>query len=207
MRKLWFACVVSVMVMTSGAYADMTTFDFNALADGASPSQVSCYMTGLYGSSVTETDAYADRGDWHGNCTTYIWSALGSFGDFEISFDENPITGMSFCGYIFDATLGADFHVYAYTEAYGNRYLPCPVAHVYTGRWYGGDDTEFCSGWIEFDEPVTLLVFSNSGLHDVGIDCLTVCSPDGEQVVPAPGAALLGVLGLSIISVVRRRFA
>jgi len=210
MKQLMIAVAVVGVLGASSAQADVS-FSFDPLADGANSGQVSSYMTNLNGSGVTVTDARVDQGDWNGNASSYLWTAGGSFGDMEISFDE-AVSSVSFMGYIFDATRGTDFSLKAYNADYGDggwsRYIPNPDAKVDTYNWWGGDDTQFFSGWIEFSEPVTLLVFSNSGLHDVGIDNLRIEGADiPVEPVPAPGAIVLGAIGLGFVGWMKRRLA
>lgn len=212
MKQIMIAVTVVGMVWASSAQADVS-FSFDPLADGANSSQVSTYMTNQNGSGVTVTDARVDKGDWNGNSSSYLWTAGGSFGDMEISFDQ-AISAVSFMGYIFDATAGTDFSMKAYNADYNDglwsRGIPNPGAKVGDSHnWWGGDDTQFFSGWIEFSEPVTMLVFSNSGLHDVGIDNLRVEGAVGLpiQPVPAPGAIVLGAIGLGFVGWMKRRLA
>ncbi len=200
-----------ILIMSAGvAHADVV-FDYNGIPDGTGSTGLSSYMTALYGSDVSVTDGRAESNpnilypDWIGNPTTYVWTAYtfdGTVeGDLEISFDDTPITAVKFDGYVFDATRGADFVLRAYTSDYtdsgGTRGDPDPAAEVFEGTYNGGVGG-FSTPWITFTEPVTLLVFSDHGLWDIGIDNLQV------KAVPAPGAAVLALMGMTFIGWLRR---
>jgi len=213
---MWLSVVAILAVVTPAQAA--VTFDFEgATVGGAGPDyvgsanqRVTDYMTAVYGSSVTATGAAAwtndDVGaDWAGKTGTDKWlrtygSASVTPGLFQISFDALPILAGGFDAYVFAATADADFTVSFYTSDYGDRYNPNPGAHL------GTFPTDFGVGGmvVSFVSPVpiSLMVFSNEGWHDIGIDNLTVM-----PVVPAPGAILLGTIGAGLIGWLRRRRA
>jgi hypothetical protein len=214
-----FILIMFLMVsLATTAQADLVTFSFNSLSDGADSTAISTYMTGLYGSTVNVSDAAARHDDyspydWKYN-DTFIWThgptAIGEYLlDMEIVFASVPITGISGYtdGYVLDAGLGTDFKIYAYDSTYNTGSYtaenPNPSALVYTHTWDASSGTTIDIPDITFSRNVSLLVFSNDGLHDVAIDNLKVYS----SVVPVPGAFLLGLLGLGAAGMKLRKYA
>lgn len=205
MRKLvvrfvgGLAMAAAAMASTpSGAEAGLTTFNFENVALRASDTQISNYMSSLYGSSVT-----VSRGQTDNNTTitifnnTYIidlqpW--LGNTGRFlyadvldlpgtsvDIAFNDVAISSLSFDGYVFRENFQDDFHFKAY-DANGN------LVTARTFQGYGG----FNSGLIQFDRAVSMIRFSNNLIHDIGIDNLSVTA------VPEPTTVAAGLLGISL---------
>ncbi|MBN1508675.1 MAG: hypothetical protein JW955_17640 [Sedimentisphaerales bacterium] len=209
--------VVAMLAVVTPAYGAVT-FDFEgATVGGVAPDYVASanqfvtdYMTAVYGSPVTATGAAAwtndDAGDdWTGKTGTDKWlrtygSASVTPGVFQISFDAVPVLAGSFEAYVFEATPGADFTVSFYTSGYGDRYNPNPAALL------GTLPTDFGVGGMVISfvspTPVALIVCSDEGWHDIGIDNLIATS-----VVPAPGAILLGTIGVGLVGWFRRRRA
>jgi hypothetical protein len=116
----------------------------------------------------------------------------------EIEFRDVPIVSASADGYVFETTEGFDFIVIGYDDTFGDEEDPLNSAYVghlayHTDTVGGGPFT------INFSRPVSLLVFSDGGKDDVGIDNLTV------QAVPTPSAILLGSLGMGITGWLKRR--
>jgi len=214
MKKLITICAVVSMVLAASPAQALVTFDFEgATTGGSSPpgyvasanQRVTDYMTGEYGSSVTATGAAAWENsmgdDWLGKSDTDQWlrtygSASVTPGFFQISFDAIPITGMSGDFYVFEATIGEDFVVKAYDSTYGDRYSPSG-ALVAEQSWNFGTGAGTFN--LSFSSPVSLLVFSDSGWYDIAIDDLTVTP------IPAPGAILLGSIGVGLVGWLRRR--
>lgn len=212
----WFS-VVAILAVVTPAYAAVT-FDFEgATVGGVGPDYVGSanqfvtdYMTAVYGSSVTATGAAAwtnnDVGDdWAGKTGTDKWlrtygSASVTPGFFQISFDAVPVLAGSFDAYVFKATPPADFTISLYGSGYGDRYNPNAAALIYTASADFGVGP--LVGVFTSPTPVALMVFSDEGWHDIGIDNLVVTS-----VVPAPGAILLGTIGAGLIGWLRRRRA
>ncbi len=183
--------------------------------------QISAYMTNIYGSAVAVTDGRInDNGDgssdWAGHGSTDNFLRTGDGADMEILFSTTaPIGSVSGSGYVFDATSAADWVIIGYGAGYGSVENPTAAAEV--ARWtvdFGtstntywdwrtwswvtetidlGDNSQFAFN-LTFGAPVSLLVISDSGTYDVGVDNLVVSS----YVVPVPGAVLLGMLGLSV---------
>lgn len=220
MKKFIIICVVLGMFLTTAPAEATVTFDFEAATAGgdgddkiASANQrVTSYMTSVYGSAVTATggavwsnDALTGL-DWTGNDTQWLRSwgdastpvgGTKTAGAFQISFDVVPIVKISSDFYVFEDTEGADFTVKAYTSSYGDRYSPIASALVNQQSWDFGIGSD--SFFMSFGSPVSLLVFSDSGWNDVAIDNLAV-SP-----IPAPGAILLGGIGIGLVGWLKRR--
>ncbi len=204
-KLLWMTLLTACL--TVNAEAALYSFDFEGISAPGKPSDISNYMTGVYGSTVTVTDARrTTAGAWTGNGTDYLWTGDGptTQGDFEILFANTPITSLAVDGFVFHESGDVDFSVKAYDSTYGDVENPQASALVRSDAYLGFDDkTPISIPGLTFDRPVSLLVFSDSGEHDVGIDNLEV----GTAVVPAPAAALLGLLGLGAAGVKLRRFA
>lgn len=189
----------------TAARADIVSFDFDGVAAAFGEASVTSYMTSIYGSAVTATDTVALTNAnvvqpeymWNGNDTRHLRNAVLSGGDFEISFDDAPITGFKFSGYVFRDSGGIDFGYAAYDSTYVDRETPGVTGLVDFDLFIASAGTQIDSGWIMFPSPVSLLVFSDSLVSDVGVDNL--------MVIPAPGAALLAVLGLGGIGALKRR--
>lgn len=224
MQRYIFKMAACIAVTCATANADVT-FDFEGAGIWDGSTALSTHMTSVYGSSVTVTDARVNKNShslftWTGNDSKYIhlaaFTSQGALsGDMEISFDDVPITAVRFDGFVWlDGhfwDLG-DLEMRGYTDAYGDRGTPDSSAAVSGDNapsqmgvtdfsWNPGTWNSFDSGWVEFDEPVSLLVFSNHNIHDIGIDNLQV------RAVPAPGAAFLGVVGIGLVGWSRKLFA
>jgi hypothetical protein len=122
----------------------------------------------------------------------YLWTRLQLLnpGNIRIFLDV-PTTSVSFDGYIFKATTGADFTFTAYDKT---------GQIIYQQSWnpnVNGTGFSYSTGLLP--EPAYSLNFSNQGRHDVGIDNLTLTP------IPAPGTGLLGVIGAVLVRTLRRR--
>jgi hypothetical protein len=219
-KKLITICAVTVIALASATAQAVVTFDFeDAIVGGAAPDYVASanqrvtdYMTNVYGSSVTATGAAAWRNDetapldldWPGKSGTDKWlrtygSASLTPGAFQISFDTVPIVKFSGDFYVFTETQFDDFTVTAYDSTYGDRYNPSPSAALAAYHWWGGTGQGHFSVDLGLIRPATLLIFTDGGWYDIAIDNLQV-SP-----VPAPGAILLGSIGVGLVGWLRRR--
>jgi hypothetical protein len=166
------------------------TFDDGALADGDGDIKLSLYMSSLNPPLMLVNGAQVHSGDGFG-ADHYLWtrSQLLGAGNLLIGM-VIPTTSVSFDGYIFDATSGADFAFTAYN-------LTGQI--IYQQTWNTGSGTGFFCFTGPFSQPVYLLKFSNSGQHDIGIDNLTL------NAIPAPGAGLLVMAGTALVGYLRRR--
>ena len=215
--QTYFLSIVLLIFLSGVAQADL--FDFNTLENNDSSDVISAYMSGLYGSTVTVTDARARIKEsplpdaWTGNFSTYIWSANGGTADdFEILFESTPINALlglggtgSTRGFVFEETGEWSFQIFAYdstyTEAGGTVENPYGGALVDAWSIVVGDGTQISIPDLIFSRSVSLLVISNDGVHDIAIDDLQVTP------VPVPAAVLLGVLGFGVAGMKLRKFA
>lgn len=191
--------IVSLVTVAAQAAPTLFTFDSLNLLDGENA--ISQYMSNLYGSKVVVDDAVVWQGDGFGT-TKYITTLnpCNPFwdGNFEIKFREEGVRCVSFDWFVFDDTSGADFTFKAY-DANGNKIWQwnAELAGESCRNQTGGGT--YCA---DFGGLVaTRLYFSNAGVHDVGIDNLRV----NWCVIPAPGAVLLGSIGIGLVGWLRRR--
>lgn len=209
--------LITTLILTAGVFlsatvsaqADITTFDFiggsGGIENTGDDSEISEYMTRVYGSAVNVTDAEVrdnddDTPDWVGKdlYDNFLRCDMGS-GDLEIHFPDRPIISACGDGYVFDTTSGYDFLVIGYDDSYGGN-VENPLNSAFVG--FKGFQTDRIGGGyfnITFSRPVSLLVFSDGGVDDIGIDNLCV------QAVPTPSAILLGSLGMGITGWLKRR--
>lgn len=207
MKKYWVmpALAVVLLIGMSGQAGAEVQFTFDSLNSSSSSSAINTYMTNLYGSQVIVTGGEIGQWSWSGNSTPYLWTASGANGDFEINFVGEPIAELygTTMGYVFDATDGADFSLRAYGSNFGSAENPNSSALVYSQSWNASDGTVIDIPDILFSSPVSLLVFSDDGKHDVGIDNLGV-EPDCPRV-PEPATILLLGSGLFAFGACRRK--
>lgn len=193
MRSNPIMIAIATALAVSAVQADIT-FDFNELDYWKGDTAISDYMTDEYGSSVMTDDAMTGLSiDFTDSPFIGTMAFSGWDGNFDITFDGEPIIGARFQGRVFFPSGGADFDF----------------------RAYSGDDLVasfsrnncfeiFTTDWLAFDTPVDRLRFSNLGIHSVGIDDLTVRKAT-DSVIPAPGAIVLVVLGLGVVGAVKLR--
>ena len=205
MKKTILISLMMVLCSTPWAMA-LTTFTFDdGIENTGSDSAISAYMSGVYGSEgVVEDAEVRDNTDWD----FPIWWGKGLFdnflrvdagsGDMEILFANQAINRAYGEGYVFDRQIGLDFNVWGYDDTYGDVENPnCSALVGHQGiNTYLGCSANFD---ITFDRPVTLLIFSDSGREDIGIDNLSV------HAMPVPGAFALSGIGLGLVRLLRRR--
>ncbi len=125
---------------------------------------------------------------------TKYWTTNSTLGDFDISFSEE------IAAFGFYATDIGDFNgqitlqlVNGVTQ---DITIPSTINAPNASLLYFG---------VISDMPFTMVTFGNTSTSDrFGFDDMTVA--DAGQVVPAPGAALLAMLGLPVIVWVKRRW-
>jgi hypothetical protein len=208
MKKLWIMMVfVGVLVFGLGgtAGADVAEFTFEGINTNVQ-SPISTYMTGIYGSQVNVygTDlGTAGSGGFGGIGNHYLWTASNQDGQFEINFVTVPITQLygSTLAMVFSNEGSVDFSIHAYGSNFGNVTNPNANSLIYSHDWNASSNNyPITLSDIPFATPVYLLVFSDNGQHDVGIDNLKV--GNGTSSVPEPltmlllGSGLVGLWGL-----------
>jgi hypothetical protein len=211
MKRLTLVYIFTICIV--GVAQGSVTFNFNSLSDGDDSGDISTYMTNIYNpagyGSITVTDAEADNDDWEippgpDNTTTFIQTTYNVDKDFEILFNTVPVTNVSGLGYVFDATTDSDIVITGYGSSYGNVENPNASASVGTWSANPGDDKQV-SFSITFSSPAYLLVVSDDGYKDIGIDNLVVEPYVSSIVTPAPGAILLGSIGICLVGWLKRR--
>jgi hypothetical protein len=212
MKRLITICAVVGMILAISGTAQATLFTFDTVPEALlentdNQTTISNYMTGLYGSMVTVSDAgIRDNGDtstdwiWPGRSNSDNFMRTDSSEDFEILFAITPVTSISGLGYVFEHTTGDDIVIKGYGSNYtasgGNVENPNPSALVGTWSANPGDNQQV-SFSLSFSSDAYLLVISDSGEKDVAIDDLTV--------TPTPEPATIALLGLGALSLLRRK--
>ncbi len=213
--KLFASLVVLTVCFCARAQASLvtTSFTFDGLCIGAGEDLLSGYMTKKYGSDVTVEGAYVGALGFTGNICTqqrYITTQIRQQGRFDIFFAQGVVEA-SFDWYVFNPTEGADFEFAAYD--YDNNVIGPPLtAELADNSWHWlSDDQVDRFFWFnhsgggfagfKFDVPVWHLKFSDHGVHDVGIDNLTVVRDDHE--VPEPAA--VSILSLAVLLLTTRK--
>jgi len=189
--RISIVLVAALAVGTAHAGDTLFTFDDAWLVSGASDIGVSLYMSQQAGSPVVVNGSEVHSGDGFGDAL-YLWTRtqLLNPGNIRILLAE-PVNYVSFDGYVFDATSGADFVFTAY-DAHGHI--------VHQASWNAGvGGLTYETGVLP--EYVYQLNFSDHGRYDIGIDNLRLAT------IPAPGAVVLGGLGLSLVGYLSRRKA
>jgi hypothetical protein len=194
MKRLILTAVLTIC-MTGIAQAT-PTFDFDAVASPYGASDIETYMEGIYGSNMTVTGATSYTGPPLSSLTDYSGDRyiadITSLRSFSISFNAVQITSVSFDW----ARVGNDF----YAEADGTT--------IFSRT--GAVNEEGLSGTIDLmallGHSVTTLTFHDGTSGGIGIDNLEVTQYTGT-VIPAPGAILLGSMGVGLVGWLRRRRA
>lgn len=185
MRTTSILIAMAIVVAASAAQADIT-FDFNLLGQWEDDAAISSIMSSEFGAAVTTSGAMSfDYGSF-----SYIGTTIfpGTDRSLEVTFSEE-IIGAQFLGIV----------------------LAPPPDDTFQLTWYNGiaevgsfshdhASAIFDSGWLDFGSGVDRLAFSNSGVHHIAIDDLTVRKADAVSVAPAPGAIALTIVGLGVVA-------
>ena len=169
------------------AQAGMVTFDFDSLDSGTDAAEIGSYMTDVYGSTVTVTDATTNNtaGGYLDDSMHLIDTQPDGRHIFTISFGETPISGLSFDWRRQQDEIHLDVVYMNGTE----------VKDVFLDISNGSDGGS-ASGpgeWISFDDGfVRELTFHDSNRGFIEIDNLVV-SP-----VPLPASILLGAFAVGL---------
>lgn len=213
--KFFASFVVLIVCFCACAQATLvtTSFTFDGLCIGTGSRLLSDYMTEKYGADITIEGAWVGALGFTGNICTqdrYITTSICHQGYFDICFAE-PITSVSFDWYVFNPTEGADFEFTAYD--YDNNVIGQPLsAELADNSWCWLSDDQIdrlcwfnhrAGGFAQFQfyTPVSCMKFSDHGVHDVGIDNLTVVR-DAHQV---PEPAAVSILSLAVLLLTTRK--
>ena len=196
MRKL---ITIFYMVCMAGVVQAAVTFDFegtssNPLNPGDTDILIGSYMSELYSAPVTAQDMIVSGG--FGN----QYAMLSGSTDMELLF-STAITSVQFDLAVFGDNVDDvyDFQLSAFDA--DNVQVDSTITFSADGTFSTN------SGLITFSESVSYLVMNDHGMWDVAIDNLTVESEaEGPAVpIPAPGAILLGSIGVTFVGWLRRR--
>lgn len=176
-RISWIVILVLGVIFAEDAVG-VIVFDFEDAPVYGGAGEIEAYMEGVYGSDITVLGGTVRDSLWGGGISgplgddnyVRVWGLCGGSG-FSISFEEEPITSVSFdSGVVFSS-------FYAYGDG----------EEIFRDGWrcWGSDN----SGTIYFDSPVTTLQFSNTWFGEIEMDNLTVTP------VPEPATVLLVGLG------------
>ena len=202
MKRYVLPVIMAVALAAGMAHAGATcSFCFDTCTHGLLDDvTVSTYMSGLYGSPVAVLGSEVHSGDGFGS-DKYLYASWLSGGRIAVTFLCEPVECASFQGHVFDATTGADFTVKAYDCVWDAITGKSPI---YTQSWDCGDGATISCPTITFCKPAYCLVFSDEGVHDIGLDdlCVSRCTC---PTIPAPGAVLLAGLGTMMVGWLRSR--
>ena len=199
MRKL--GTLVLLLMCMGGVLNASVTFDFegtlsNPLNPGDGDILIGNYMSELYPAIVTAQDMMVGIDFSTANQYAMLSGPIGM----EFLF-STPITSVQFDLAVFGDKIDGiyDFELSAF-DADSTQ-----VDSTYTFSADSSFNTN--SGLITFSTPVSLLVMNDSGLWDIAIDNLTVDveGADPSLMIPAPGAVLLGGIGVCLVGWLRRK--
>ena len=198
MKKFFiFMSATLILFGTSGiAAANSYFFNFEDPACQYGPmSGLETYMEGIFGSDIDIHGAL-----WWGNSIVYGSDIIYTMDkkavlDFDpLSSDDSTfkIQSVSFKWLVLDVTNGIDFGLDVFDDAAGEWIKN--IFHVnHVGNIASGD-----TGTITFgdDLEITRLRIHDSGILDVGMDNLKICTAPIPATVWIFGAGLIGLLGI-----------
>jgi len=188
---LTLAIVAAVLCAFVGnAAADIVCFDFDELASGSGPKTIESYMESVYGSDIKVKHAIVDDDAGLLGPDSFIQNKPSSGKNwFSISFNERPITAVSFDWAVEEDT----FHALA--AIVGDDDDDVEFIDIFSENWRWRASGK--SGTIYFDSPVKTLKFNSSFLGKIQLDNLCVR--------PVPEPATVCLLGLGGLVFLRKR--
>jgi hypothetical protein len=209
MKKFMVCLGILVLILVYGGMARAETFDFNrglnlsgwdgtGLQPNANATQISSYMTGIYGATVTvaATGSPVSNGIFDfllgGLSDGYLESEQSGTHTIQISFSV-PITSVSFDWARLLDPFNADYSLNGtdWTNFFHRDYGILNTGNLST---------------VTFASPVIALKFHDSGSGEVAIDNLVV---EKSVTSPVPEPATMFLLGSGLVGLAgfaRRRF-
>ena len=181
---------IALCAFVGKATAETICFDFDELASGSSSKTIESYMESVYGSDIKVKHAIADNDDGLLGPDSFIQNKPTSGQSwFSISFNELPITSVSFDWAVEDSTFQA-LASFVSDDEDDEEFID-----IFSENWKWRASGN--SGTIYFDSPVKTLKFNGSVGGKIQIDNLCV------NHLPEPATVCL--LGLGGLIFLRKR--